>query len=199
MPSNHLILSSPSPPALNLSQHQGLCSNTCPLCQWFYLTISSSALPSFASMFPRIRVFSRVGSLHQVARVLELQHQSFQRILRIDFLRSDCVDSLAVQGTLKSLLQHHNSKASVLRHSAFCLVQLSHLNVTTGKTIALTIWTFAGKVMFLLFNTLSSSQLSFQGTSIFNFHGCAVTVGSDFGAQENTICHCFHFPPFYLP
>ena len=65
------------------------------------------------------------------------------------------MDLLAVQGTLKSLLQHHSSKASVLQRSAFLLVQLSHPYMTTGKTIALTIWTFVGKVMSLLFNMLS--------------------------------------------
>ena len=75
-------------------------------------------------------------------------------------------DLLAVQGTLKSLLQHHNSKASILWHSAFFIVQLSHLYMTTRKTIALIIWAFVGKVMSLLFNTLGLSWLSFQGASI---------------------------------
>ena len=67
----------------------------------------------------------------------------------------DWLDLLAVQGTLKRLLQHHSSKASVLRHSAFLIVQLSHPYMTTGKTIALTRWTFVGKVTSLLFNMLS--------------------------------------------
>ena len=67
----------------------------------------------------------------------------------------DCFDLLAVQGTLKSLLQHHCSKASVLQHSAFFMVQFSHLYMTTGKTVAFIIWTFVGEVMSLLFNTLS--------------------------------------------
>ena len=69
--------------------------------------------------------------------------------------RMDWLDLLAVPGTLKSLLQHHSSKASILRHSAFIIVQLSHPYITTGKTIALTRWTFVGKVMSLLFNMLS--------------------------------------------
>ena len=73
----------------------------------------------------------------------------------------DCFDLLAVQGTLKSLLQHHCSKASVLQHSAFFMVQLSHLYMTTGKTIALIIWTFVGEVMSLLFNTLSRFVIAF--------------------------------------
>ena len=74
--------------------------------------------------------------------------------------RMDWVDLLAVQGTLKSLLQHHSSKASILQHSAFFTVQLSHLYMTTGKTIALTRWTFVGKVMSLLLNTEKTISLS---------------------------------------
>ena len=73
----------------------------------------------------------------------------------------DWLDLLAVQGTLKSLLQHHSSKASVFQHSAFFTVQLSHPYVTTGKTIALTRWTFVGKVMSLLFNMLSRLDIAF--------------------------------------
>ena len=73
----------------------------------------------------------------------------------------DWLDLLAVQGTLKSLLQHHSSKASILRHSAFFIVQLSHSCMTTGKTTALTRWTFVGKVMSLLFNMLSRLAIAF--------------------------------------
>ena len=75
--------------------------------------------------------------------------------------RMDWLDLLAVQGTLKSLLQHHSSKASILQHSAFFTVQLSHPYITTGKTIALTRWTFVGKVMSLLLNMLSRLVLTF--------------------------------------
>src|SRR5574340_165656 len=75
--------------------------------------------------------------------------------------RKNWLDLLAVQGTLKSLLQHHSSKASILRHSAFFTVQLSHLYMTTGKTIALTRWTFVGKVMSLLFNMISRLVITF--------------------------------------
>ena len=75
--------------------------------------------------------------------------------------RMDWLDLLAVQGTLKSLLQHHSSNASILRCSAFFTVQLSHPYMTTGKTIALTRWTFVGKVMFLLFNILSRLDITF--------------------------------------
>ena len=81
--------------------------------------------------------------------------------------RMDWLDLLAVHGTLKSLLQHHSSKASILRHSAFFIVQLSHPYVTTGKTIALTRWTFVGKVMSLLFNMLSRLVITFLPRSVF--------------------------------
>ena len=79
----------------------------------------------------------------------------------------DWLDLLAVQGTLKSLLQHHSSKASILQHSAFFIVQLSHSYMTTGKTIALTIQTFVGKVMSLLFNMLSRLVIVFLPRSVF--------------------------------
>ena len=92
---------------------------------------------------------------------LQLQHQSFQEIFRIDFFRIDWFDLLAVQGTLKSLLQHHKPKASILWHSAFYMVQLLHPYMTTGKNIALTRWTFVGKVISLLFNIPSSFLIAF--------------------------------------
>ena len=94
-------------------------------------------------------LFQWVSSLYQVAKVLEfqLQHQSFQWTPRTYLL--------AVQGTLKSLLQHHSSKASILLCSAFFIVQLSHPYMTPGKTIAMSRWTFVGKVMSLLLNMLS--------------------------------------------
>src|SRR5574337_507146 len=100
------------------------------------------------------------------------------------------LDLLAVQGTLKSLLQHHSSKPSILRGSAFFTVQLSHPYMTTGKTIALTSRTFVGKVMPLVFNMLSKSVITFfQGLSIFNFMA-AVTICSDFGGPpKSKICH----------
>ena len=82
--------------------------------------------------------------------------------------RIDWFDLLAVQGTLKSLLQYHNSNASTFQHSAFFMVQLSHQFMTTGKTIALTIWNFVSKVMYLLYNMLSRFVIAFfQGANIF--------------------------------
>ena len=95
--------------------------------------------------------------MHQVARVLELQlqHQAFHEYSGLISFRMDWFDLLSVQGTLKSLLQHHSSKATILQHSAFFMVHLSYPYMTTGKTIALTRWTFISKVMSLLFNMLS--------------------------------------------
>ena len=101
-------------------------------------------------------LFQWVSSSHQVAKGLEfqLQHQSFKLISGLIF-RMNWLDLLAVHGTLKSFLQNHSSKLSIIWHSAFFILQLSHPYMTTGKTIALTRWTFVGKVMSLLFNMLS--------------------------------------------
>ena len=132
MPSNHLIL-----------------------CRPFLL------LPSIV---PSIRVFSNESGLH----MRWPKYWSFSFSISpanehpglISF-RMDWLDLLAVQGTLKSLLHHHSSKASILWHSAFFIVQLSHPYMTTGKTIALTRWTFVGKVMSLFFNMLSRLVILF--------------------------------------
>ena len=116
------------------------------------------------SIFPSIRVFSNELTL----RIRWPKHWRFSISPSNAFsglisFRIDCLDLLAVQGTLKSLLQYHSSKASILQHSAFFMVQLSHLYMTTGKTIALTIWTFVSKVMpLLLILYLGLSQLFFQ-------------------------------------
>ena len=132
MPSNHLIL-------------------FCPLL----------LLPS---TFPSIRVFSKESAF--CIRWLRNWSFSFSNGSSNEYsglisFRIDWLDLLAIQGTLKSLLQHHSSKASILQSSALILVQLSHLYTTTGKTIALTIQTFVGKVMSLLFNTLSGFVIVF--------------------------------------
>ena len=116
------------------------------------------------SISPTIRVFSNESALH--IRWPKYWSFSFnispsnEHTELISF-RMDCLDVLAIQGTLNSLLQHHSSKASILRCSAFFIVQLSHPYMTTGKTIALTRWTFVGKVMSLLFNMLSRLVLTF--------------------------------------
>ena len=116
------------------------------------------------SIFPSIRVFSSESALH--IRWPKYWSFSFSTSPSNEhpgliFFRMDWLDLLAVQGTLKSLLQHHSSKASILWHSAFFLVQLSHTYMTTGKTIALTRWTFVGKVMSLFFNMLSRLVITF--------------------------------------
>ena len=103
------------------------------------------------------------------------------------------------QGTLKSLLQHHRSKASILQWSAFFTVPLSHPYRTTGKTIALTRWTFVGKVMSLLLNMLSRLDITFLPRSKRLNFMVAVTICSDFGAQKNKVWHCFHCFPIYFP
>jgi len=128
MPSNHLIL-----------------------CHSFLL---------LSSIVPSIRVFSNVSVL--CIRWQKYWSFSFSISPSIEYsglisFRMDWLDLLAVQGTLKSLLQHHSSKASILWHSAFFIVQLSHPYMTTGKTIALTRWIFVGRVMSLLFNTLPAA------------------------------------------
>ena len=118
-------------------------------------------LPSF---FPSIRVFSDESVIH----IVWPMYWSFSFSISppneypgLISLRMDWLDLFAVQGTLKSLLQHHSSKASVLQHSAFFVVQLSHPYMTTGKTVALTRWTFVGKVMSLLLNMLSRLVIAF--------------------------------------
>ena len=127
-------------------------SNLCLSSWWCHPTISSSVIPfsSHLHLSQHQGLFQWVSSSHQVAKILEfqLQHQSFQWVFRTDSCKIDWFDLLAVQGTLKSLLQHHSSEASILRHSAFFIIQVSHPYITTRKTIALTKWTFVDKSAF---------------------------------------------------
>ena len=171
MPSNHLIL-------------------CCPL-----------LLPP--SIFPSISIFSN----ELVLRIRWPKYWSFSFSISLSneysgliSFRMDWLDLLAVQGTLKNLLQHHSSKASVLQHSAFFIVQLSHPYTTSGKTIALTRRTFVGKGVSLLFNMLSSLVIAFLPRSkcllISWLQSPSAVI---FGAQENKVCHCFHCFPIYLP
>ena len=135
----------------------GVYPNPCPLSRWCSPTISSSVFfSSCPQSFPASGSFPMSHLYAWGDQVLEfqLQRQSFQWTPRTDLLWTPWTD-LAVQGTLKSLPQSHSSKTSVLQHSAFFIVQLSHPNMTTGKTIALTRRTFVGKVMSLFFNMLS--------------------------------------------
>ena len=122
---------------------------------------SPSPLPS---IFPSIRIFSKESALH--SRWPKYWSFSFSISPSNGYsglisFRIDLLDLLEVQGTLKNLLQHHNSKASILRHSVFLILQLSHPYMTTEKTIALTRWTFLSKVMSLLFNMLSRLVIAF--------------------------------------
>ena len=155
------------------------------------------------SIFPSIRVFPNEST----RRIRWPKYWSFSFSIGpcneysglISF-RIDWFDLLAVQGTLKSLLQHHSSKASILQHSAFFTVQLSHPNVAISKTIILTIQTFVGKVMSLFFNMLSRFVIAFLPR---NKHllisWLQSTICRDFGAQENKVSYCFHQFPIYLP
>ena len=132
-PSHPLL--SPSPPAFNLSQHQGL--------------------------------FKWVSSSHKVAKwSFSFSMSPSNEYLGLISFRIDWLDLLVVPGTLKSLLQHHSSKASILWCSGFFIVQLSHPYMTTGKTIALTRWNFVGKIMSLLFNMPTFSLSSFTFTNL---------------------------------
>ena len=143
------------------------------------------------SIFPTIRVFSDESTF----RIRWPKYWSFSFSISpsnehpglISF-RIDWLDLLAVQGTLKSLLQHHSSKASILRRSAFFTIQLSHLYMTTGKTIALTRRTFVDKVMSLLFNMLSRLVIAFLPRRKMSFNFMAiVTICSNFGDQKNSL------------
>ena len=116
------------------------------------------------SIFPSIRVFSNESVLHirwPKNWSFSFINSPYYEYFGLIFFQMDWLDRLAVQGTLKSLLQHHSSKAPILQHSASFIVQLSHPYMTTGKTIALTRQTFVGKVMSLLFNMLSRLVITF--------------------------------------
>ena len=145
-------------------------------------------------IFPSIRVFFNESGLH----IRWPKYWSFSFSISpsnaysglISF-RMDWLDLLAVQGTLNSLLQHHSSKASILLHSAFFLVQFSHLYMTTGKTIALTRWTFVGKVMSLLFNMLSRLVITFLPRSkclLISWLKSPPAVILE--PPQNKFCHC---------
>ena len=170
MPSNHLIL-------------------CCPLL----------LLPS---VFLSIKVFSNESAL----RIRWPKYWSFSFSISpsnehpglISFMM-DWVDLLAVQGTLKSLLQHHSSKASMLQCSAFFIVQLSHPYMTTRKTIALTRWTFVDKVMSLLFNMLSRLVITFLPRSKRLLISWLQSPSAVILEPKKIVSHCFHCFPIYLP
>ena len=139
----------------------GAYSNSCPLSRWCHLPSHSLSSPfSTFNLSQHQGLFQGVSSSHQVAKVSFSISPSNEYSGLISF-RMDWLDLLAVQGTLKCLLQHDSLKASILWCSAFFIVQLSHPYMTTGKTIALTRQTFVGKVMSLLFNMLSRLVITF--------------------------------------
>ena len=154
------------------------------------------------SIFPSIRVFSSESILH----IRWPNYWSFSFSISpsneysglISF-RIDWLDLLAVQGTLKSLLQHHSSKASILQCSAFFIVQLSHSYMTTGKTIALTRWTFVDKVMFLLFNMLYRLVMTYLPMSKRLLMSWLQSPSALILEPPKIVSHYFHCFPIYLP
>ena len=154
-------------------------------------------------LFPSIRVFSNESALH--IRWPEYWSFSFSISPSSEYsglisFRMDWLDLLAVQGTLKSLLQHHSSKASILQCSAVFIVQLSHPCLTIGKTIALTRRTFVGKVMSLLFNMLSRLVIAFlPGSKCLLISWVQSPSAVILEPPKNKVSHCFHCFPIYLP
>ena len=154
------------------------------------------------SIFPSIRVFSNESTLH----IRWPKYWSFSFSISppneysglISF-RMDWLDLLAIQGTLKSLLQHHSSKASILRCSAFFAVRISHPYMTTGKTVALTRQTFVGKVMSLLFNMLSRLIITFLPRSKSLLISWLQSPSAVILEPKKLVSHCFHCFPIYLP
>ena len=152
------------------SQTPGVYSNSCPSSRWCHPAISSSVIP-FSSCPQSLPASG--SSNESTLRMRWPKYWSFSFSISPSdehpelIFRMDWLDLLAVQGTLKSLLQHHSSKASIFRHSAVFTVQLSHPHMTTGKTIALTRRTFVGKVMSLFFNMLSRLVITFLPRSVF--------------------------------
>ena len=158
--------------------------------------------PLLPSTFPSIRVFSN----ESVLRIRWPKYWSFSFSISpsneysglISF-RMDWLDRLAVQRTLKSLLQHHSSKALILLRSAFFILQLSHPYMTTGKTIALTRWAFVGKVMSLLYNMLSRLVITFLPRSKRLLISWLRSPSAVILEPKKIVCHCSHCFPIYLP
>ena len=166
----------------------GPCSNSCPLGWWCHPIISSSVVPfssclqsfSASGSFPINWLFASVSQSIGASSSVSVLLMNIQGWVPLGL-----TGFLAVWGTLKSLLQHHSSKASILQCSALFMIQLSHPYLTTGKTIVLTRWTFVGKVMSLLLNMLSRLVITFLPRSKHLNFMAAVTFQSDFGAQIN--------------
>ena len=188
------------PPCPSLSLR--VCSDSCPLSQWCHPTISSllSSAPPALNLYKNQGLFQWVSSLHQEVKVLELQfqHQSFQWIFRVDSLYDWLVWSPCCPRDSKESTQHHSSKASILQHSVFFVVQISHPYMTTGKTIALTRWAFVGKVMSLLFNMLSRLVIAFLPRSTCLLISWLQSPFAEIMEPKKIVCHCFHCFPIYL-
>ena len=137
--------------------------NSCPSSQWCHPTILSSVVAffSYPQSFPASESFQMSQFFTSGGQSIGVSASTSKEHPGLISFRMDWLDLLAVQGTLKSLLQHHSSNTSILQRSAFFTVQLSHPYMTTGKTIALTRWTFVGKVLSLLLNMLSSLVITF--------------------------------------
>ena len=154
------------------------------------------------SIFPSIRVFSNesvIASGGHKYCIFSFSISLFNEYSGLISFRIEWFDLLAVQGTFKSLLQHHSSKASILQHSALLLAQLSHPSMTTGKTIALTRWTFVGKVMSLLFNMLSRFVITFLSRSKHLLNSWLQSPSTVILEPKRIKSHCFHYFPIYLP
>ena len=190
LPVHHQLQSSPK----LISIESVMPSNHLILCRPLLLLPSS---------FPSIRVFLNESALPikwPKYGSLSFNISPSNEHAELFSFRMDWLDLIAVQGTLQSLLQHHTSKASILRHSAFFIVQLSHQYMTAGKTIALTRRTFVDKVTSLLFNILSRSVITFFPRSkhlLISWLQSPSAVILE--PQKNKAWHCFHCFPIYFP
>ena len=160
------------------------------------------ALLLLPSIFPSIRIFSNGSALH----IRWLKYWSFSFNISpssehpgLTSFRMGWLNLLAVQGTLKSLLQHHSSKAPILLHPAFFIVQFSHPYMTTGKAIALTRWTFVSKVMSLLFSMLSRFAIAFLPRSMRLLISWLQSPSAVILEPPKIKCHCFCCFPIYWP
>ena len=154
------------------------------------------------SIFPSIRVFSKESVLRNrwpKYWSFRFNISSYNEYSGLISFRMDWLDLLAVQGTLKSHLQHHSSKASVLRYSAFLMVQLSHPSMITGKTIALTGRTFVDKIMSLLFNRVSRLVIAFLPRSKCLLISWLQSPSTLILEPKKIVCLCFYCFPIYLP
>ena len=160
----------------------GVCSNSCPLS------------PEMLSNHHILCCLLLLPSVFPSFSISPSNEYSWLISFRIDWF-----DLFAFQGTLKSLLQHHNLKTWILQHLAFFMVQLLHPYMTTGKTIALTTWTFVGKMMCLLFNRLSRFVIAFLSRSKHLLISWLQSQSAVILETKKIVCHCFRCFPIYFP